>query len=151
MMSSDGSAGEGVPLEQIEDTLSIAAGHDEVYTHLATVEGLRITDAVTTDWRGGRALIVVAPDGAGGSSVTMMADAPAGSEAAAEMRVRMRQELDRVAATLERPATTDRDDDPPPRAADDAERAETGLDAIEDDRAEGLREAPFADDPSHRP
>ena len=149
-MSSDGSADEGVPLEQIEDTLPIAAGHDEVYAHFVTVEGLRITDAVTTDWRGGRALILVAPDGRGGSSVTMLADAPAGSEAAAEMRVRMRQELDRVAATLEQSTVTDRDDGQSPRA-DDAERIETGLDAIEDDQAEGLREAPFADDPSHRP
>ena len=150
MMSSDGSAGEGVPLEQIEDTLSIAAGHDDVYTHFATVEGLRITDAVTTDWRGGRALILVAPDGAGGSSVTMIADAPAGSEASAEMRVRMRQELDRVAATLEQATATGRDAGPSPRV-DDAEHVDTGLDAIEDDQAEGLREAPFADDPSHRP
>ncbi len=149
-MSSDGSGGEGVPLEQIEDTLSIAADHDVVYTHFVTVEGLRITDAVTTDWRGGRALILVAPDGTGGSSVTMMADAPAGSEAAAEMRVRMRQELDRVAATLEQSTATDRDEGASPQV-DDAEPVETGLDAIEDDQAEGLREAPFADDPSHRP
>ena len=92
---------EGVPLEQIEDTVSIEATLDQVYTHLKTIEGLGITDAVTTDWRGGRALVLVAPDAGGGSTVTMIADAPAGSEAGTEMRVRMRQELERVAATLE--------------------------------------------------
>ena len=141
---------EGVPLEQIEDSISIDVAHHLVHEHMARVEGLRITEAVTTDWRGGRALVVVAPD-AGGSTtvVTMMADAPEGSEAAAEMRVRMRHELERVAATLE--ARASGTGDPPFVRVDDPGQVETGLDAIEEDQAGGVREAPFADDPTHRP
>lgn len=146
-MSSD----EGVPLERIEDTISMNAGYDEVFTHLSTVEGLRITDAVTGDWRGGRALVLVAPDATGGSAVTMMADAPAGSEAGAEMRVRMRHELERVAATLEGQAASGKGGLPAAAGASGSGGVETGLDAIEEDQAEGIREAPFADDPSHRP
>lgn len=146
-MSSD----EGVPLEQIEDTISIDARYDEVYVHLSTVEGLRITDAVTSDWRGGRALVLVAADPAGGSTLTMMVDAPAGSEAGAEMRVRMRHEMERVAATLEAKTDATAGGAPFSTHDDDAERVATGLDAIEDDQAEGRREAPFADDPSNRP
>ncbi len=122
-----------MPLEQINNTSSIAAGHDEVYTHLATVEGLRITEAVTTSTGEAGAAPSAAPDGAGGSSVTMMADAPAGSEAAAEMRVRSGRQTGHCcwSASLERPATAPtRMHDPPTRAADDAERAEYGLDAI---------------------
>ena len=142
---------EGVPLERIEDTISIDAGHDEVITHLTTVEGLRITDAVTGDWRGGRALVLVAPGAAGDSTVTMMADAPAGSEAGAEMRVRMRHELERVAATLEAQAASGKGGGPSAAGASTSDGVETGLDAIEEDLAEGIREAPFADDPSHRP
>ena len=141
---------EGVPLERIEDTISMNVGHDEVFTHLTTVEGLRITDAVTGDWRGGRALVLVAPDATGGSTVTMMADAPAGSEAGAEMRVRMRHELERVAATLEGQAAGETGG-PSFGQSDNSNVVETGLDAIEEDQAEGIREAPFADDPSHRP
>ncbi len=51
-MSSD----EGVPIERIEDTISIGAGHDEVFTHLTTVEGLpsptpsRATGAADAHW-----------------------------------------------------------------------------------------------------
>jgi len=145
---------EGVPLEQIEDTVSIEATLDQVYTHLKTIEGLGITDTVTTDWRGGRALVLVAPDAGGGSTVTMIADAPAGSEAGTEMRVRMRQELERVAATLEgQHGATGHGSggDPPFARSDDEGQVETGLDAIEEDQAEGVREAPFADDPTHRP
>lgn len=145
-MSSD----EGVPLEQIEDTISVDVGHDEVYTHLTTVEGLRITETVTSDWRGGRAMVLVAPDAGGGSIVTMMVDAPAGSEAGTEMRVRMRHELERVAATLEGKTDTTGSSGSSPAQDHDADRVETGLDAIEEDQAEGIREAPFADDPSHR-
>lgn len=96
------SADEGVPLEQIEDSISIDLSHERVYAHMKEVEGLAITEAVTTDWRGGRALVLVAPEGSGGATITMTADAPAGSEAAAEMRARMRHELERVAATLEK-------------------------------------------------
>jgi hypothetical protein len=138
---------EGVPLEQIEDSISIDVAHHLVHEHMARVEGLRITEAVTTDWRGGRALIVVAPDAGGSATViTMMADAPEGSEAAAEMRVRMRHELERVAATLEGRASGT-GDQPFVRL----DPVETGLEAIEEDQAEGVREAPFADDPTHRP
>ena len=110
---------EGVPLEQIENTVLIDASPDEVYVYLTTVERLDITDAVTTDWRGGRAILAIAPEG-DGSMFTMMVDAPAGAEANVEMRVRMRHELARVAAAVE-------------------------------SRGHGGREAPFADDPSHRP
>ena len=150
MSDSPTSLDEGVPLEQIEDSISVHADHDAVHEHIARVEGLRITEAVTTDWRGGRALVLVAPDPDGTSTVvTMMADAPEGSEAAAEMRVRMRHELERVAATLE--GRVSGTGDQPFVGSDDPHHAETGLDAIEEDQAEGVREAPFADDPAHRP
>lgn len=138
---------EGVPLEQIEDTVTIDAPPGEVYAYLSTVERLAVTDAVTTDWRGGRAILAIAPQGANGSILTMMVDAPAGAEAGVEMRVRMRQELARVAAAVEERAGSIAG----VAGADDVSRVETGLTAIEDDQAEGEREAPFADDPSHRP
>jgi hypothetical protein len=51
----------------------------------------------------------------------MMADAPAGSEAAAEMRVRMRHEMERVAATLERGLMTGEGGDPVLILTDDAD------------------------------
>ncbi|HVF07442.1 MAG TPA: hypothetical protein VNC60_02600 [Actinomycetota bacterium] len=141
---------EGVPLEQIEDSISIDADCDLVYQHMAHVEGLSITEAVTTDWRGGRALVLVTPDPDGTSTVvSMMADAPEGSEAATEMRVRMRHELERVAATLEGRASGTGDQ--AFARIGDRDHVETGLDAIEEDQAEGVREAPFADDPTHRP
>lgn len=141
---------DGVPLEQIEDSISIDVAHPVVHEHMARVEGLRITEAVTTDWRGGRALVLITPDPDGTSTVvSMMADAPEGSEAAAEMRVRMRHELERVAATLEGRASGTGDQSFAPIGHPD--HVETGLDAIEEDQAGGVREAPFADDPTHRP
>ena len=137
---------EGVPLEQIEDTVTIDAPPDEVYAYLSTVERLAVTDAVTTDWRGGRAILAITPHEAKGSNLTMMVDAPAGAEAGVEMRVRMRQELARVATAVE-----ERSGSATVAGADDVSRVETGLTAIEEDQAEGDREAPFADDPRHRP
>lgn len=153
MSSTDGPAPLGdVPVEQVEHTVATAAATDLVARHLTSPERLALTDAVTSDWRGGRAMLVVAPAEGGGSTLTMMADAPADPQARDEMRVRMQQELERVTATLDRAAGSVRRGDPadPSAQFDDAPVA-TGLEAIEEDQAIGVREAPFADDPAHRP
>lgn len=141
-----------VPVEQIEDTIAIDAAPELVYHHVTSVEGLDITDVVTSGWRGGRAMLVIAPDAADGATLTMMADSPEGAEAGVEMRVRMRRELERIAVTIERGEREigQGDHADPAQEASDA-LVEIGLDAIEDDQIGGMREAPFADDPSHRP
>jgi hypothetical protein len=119
---------ERVPLEQIEHTIAIDAPPEHVYQHLAAVEGLAIVDLVTGDWRGGRAILAVAPDAADGSTLTMMAESPEGAEAGVEMRVRMRQELERIAATLERRAgVVGRGDPSDPSAQTTDVRFEAGL------------------------
>jgi hypothetical protein len=119
---------ERVPLEQIEHTIAIDVPPEHVYQHLATVEGLAIVDLVTGDWRGGRAILVVAPDAADGATLTMMAESPEGAEAGVEMRVRMRQELERIAATLERRAgVVGRGDPSDPSAQTTDVRFEAGL------------------------
>ena len=125
---------EGVPLAQTEVTVTVAASPRAVYDHIAKAEGLAFVDGATKDWRGGRAMILLAPDAQGHTRATMLADAPEEPSAAAELQAHMRNELERVGRLVE-----DRDG---PEAA-----GEVGLDAILEDLEHGPRDAPLADAP----
>ena len=68
---------EGVPLAQLEVTVPADAPPEVVFDHVAKVEGLGLVDDLAQDWRGGRALILVAPDAQDGTLITLVADSPA--------------------------------------------------------------------------
>ena len=128
---------EGVPLAQVEVTVPADAPPEVVFDHVAKIEGLGLVDDLAQDWRGGRALVLIAPDAQDGTLITLVADSPADPSAAADLEERIRTDLGRIARQVEK-------GDGDATASEDA--GDVGLDAIRADLEHGDREAPLDSD-----